>query len=182
MSSDQAVLVGLVGKTALGDKAAFKVLYDQTAPQVLGLLMSMLPSRDLAEDVLQDTYLKVWHRAGDYHGERGQVTTWLSSIARYRALDIIRSRSFREGGDAATETTVDEMAASAMQRAAADVESSRLQTCMGTLSVDQRQSIGLAFFRGFTHDELALQLDVPLGTVKAWIRRGLQKLRECMES
>ena len=181
MASEQSELVGVIGQVALGDRSAFKLLYDQTAPQVLGLLMSMLQSRDLAEDVLQDTYLKVWHRAADYHQGRGQVTTWLSSIARYRALDIMRASAIRKGEATDADDTLDEISPSAMQAVAANLENSRLQTCLETLSSDQRQSIGLAYYRGFTHDELAAQLAVPLGTVKAWIRRGLQKLRECME-
>lgn len=177
MASDQAKLVDLIGRSALGDRRAFKVLYDETAPRIFALILKMLRDRPLAEEVLQETYLRVWHRAGDYHAERGQVLTWLVSIARYRALDLIRARRDEvEVPDdlAAAQPTPD-------LEAAARSDASRLHRCMQTLTTDQRQTISLAFFHGLTHDELARQLETPLGTVKTWIRRGLARLKECLE-
>ena len=185
MTADQTLLCSLLAKTALGDKNAFKQLYDETSPQLLGLLIGMLRHRDLAEDVLQDTFLKVWHRAGDYHADRGQVTTWLSSIARYRALDTLRAQKVRRKRDQqlGADDTVEPGAADSLSQWAANPgEQARRQDCIGELNENQRQSIGLAFYRGFTHEELSTQLEVPLGTIKAWIRRGLQQLRRCLEA
>jgi len=180
--ADQTELNRLIARTALGDREAFKRLYDCTAPQILGLLMGMLRQKELAEDMLQDTYLKVWHRAGDYHADRGQVTTWLASIARYRALDLIRSRQVRHRHAERPDPSDTDDPPSPLMMAQCQLEEGRLHDCIEALNNDQRQSIGLAFYRGFTHEELAAQLAVPLGTAKAWIRRGLQQLRQCLEA
>ncbi|MCB1676233.1 MAG: RNA polymerase subunit sigma-70, partial [Halioglobus sp.] len=89
MPVEEEQLRSLLSGTAAGDREAFKTLYEATSPRILGLLVQLLKQRDDAEDALQDTYIKVWHRSGDYHAERGRVNTWLSSIARYHALDIL---------------------------------------------------------------------------------------------
>ena len=174
-------LRALLSRTALGDRDAFKALYQATSPQILGLLIHMLGQRDRAEDALQDTYIKVWHRARDYHAERGQVNTWLASIARYRALDLLRADKTRQqrASRAKPELATEDELPDALAQSQSD--NGRLYDCLHQLNDRQRQSIGLAFFRGFTHEELAAQLAAPLGTVKAWIRRGLQQLRLCLE-
>ena len=180
MPETNPALVRLMSRVSLGDRSAFERLYEETSPNIMGLLHSMLPQRDLAEDVLQDTFVKVWHRAADYHPERGQVSTWIASIARYGAIDAIRANSVRRGSDDGLEALPDD-ASGALDRIAEDQDEQRLYYCLDTLSSDQKQSITLAFFRGYTHDELASQLSTPLGTVKAWVRRGLKKLRECLD-
>ncbi len=179
MKSDQQ-LVHLVAQVALGDRAAFKALYDQTAPNIMGLLRSMLRNEGLEEDLLQDTFIKVWHRAGDYHSERGRVTTWIASIARNAAIDALRAAKIRQGDDALVSSLPDETR-DAFTQLASHADEALLHNCMGTLNEDQKHSIGLAFFAGYTHPELANQLGKPLGTVKAWVRRGLSKLKECLE-
>jgi len=181
MSESNHTLSILLAQTALGDKRAFHALYETTSPQIMGLLMSMLRRRDLAEDLLQDTYVKVWHRAGDYHAQRGQVSTWIASIARYAAIDLLRSEAIRRPASDDTDSAVDPLA-SASRALVEDEDQSRLLECLDALSSDQRQTISLAFYRGYTHEELALQLATPLGTVKAWIRRGLNRLRECLDT
>ncbi|MFK7831042.1 MAG: sigma-70 family RNA polymerase sigma factor [Congregibacter sp.] len=173
-------LVTLMARVSMGDRSAFKILYEETAPNIMGLLGSMLRQKDLAEDLLQDTFVKVWHRASDYHPERGQVTTWIASIARYAAIDTLRASKLRPSSDIPMETLSDS-AAETLELLASQSDQERLYYCMDVLSAEQKQSISLAFFRGYTHDQLAEQLDTPLGTVKAWIRRGLLKLRECLE-
>lgn len=180
MASANESLIKLMAQVALGDRRAFQSLYEETAPDIMGLLSSMLRQRELAEDLLQDTFVKVWHRASDYHPERGQVTTWIASIARYAAIDSLRSRKIRQGDDSGLSTLADENP-DALERIAGLSEQQKLYHCMDTLSAEQKQSISLAFYRGYTHDELAQQLNSPLGTVKAWVRRGLKKLRECLE-
>lgn len=180
MSESNPALARLMSRVSLGDRGAFQSLYEETSPHIMGLLQSMLSQRELAEDVLQDTFVKVWHRAGDYHPGRGQVNTWIASIARYGAIDAIRANKVRRGSDDALETIPDG-ATQALDHIAGDQDEQRLYQCLDTLSADQKQSISLAFFRGYTHDELASQLATPLGTVKAWVRRGLKKLRECLD-
>lgn len=180
MTASNDALIHLMSRVSLGDRSAFETLYDETSPHVMGLLSSMLRRREVAEDVLQDTFVKVWHRAADYHPERGQVNTWIASIARYAAIDLLREGKHRQTQDDVLDTLPDD-AASALEEIAGASEEDRLHYCIGTLSADQRQTITLAFFRGYTHEELASQLARPLGTVKAWVRRGLSKLRECLE-
>lgn len=180
MRQGNETLVRLMARVSLGDRRAFRSLYEATAPDVSGLLHAMLPSPDAVDDALQDTYVKVWHRADDYHPERGQVNTWIASIARYRAIDMLRSRRIRSGSDAGLAELPDP-SEDVFETVSDAREHARLSSCMGTLSDDQQRSISLAFFRGYTHEEVAGEFDTPLGTVKAWIRRGLQKLRECLE-
>lgn len=181
MSSPNTGHADLLARVALRDRRAFSALYDATAPQVMGLLMGMLRRRDIAEDVLQDTYVKVWHRAADYHPQRGQVNTWIASIARYAAIDALRAEKVRQPDATDVDALADDGAVT--EGLAESVsEEDRLRHCINTLSGDQRQTISLAFFRGFTHEELAAEMAIPLGTIKAWVRRGLRKLRECLES
>lgn len=177
MAWDQAVLARLLARSAQGDRAAFKRLYEDTAPRVFGLLLKMIRERTAAEDVLQETYLRVWHRAGDYHADRGQVISWLVSIARYRALDLLRAR--RAGAEPPElELAAEQWPDGVLSTTA---EAGALRRCLDTLSSDQRQSIAFAFFHGLSHGELARRLGTPLGTVKTWIRRGLARLKDCLE-
>lgn len=180
MANDNARLVGLMARVALGDRQAFRALYEATAPDICGLLHSMLEQADAVDDALQDTYVKVWHRAGDYHAERGQVNTWIASIARYLAIDVLRSRQRRPESDVALASLPD-LQSNTLDEVSTDAEFARLAACLETLTGDQQQTISLAFFRGYTHEEVASVVDTPLGTVKAWMRRGLRKLRECLE-
>lgn len=180
MAQPNEALSALMARVALGDRRAFRSLYDATAPDVTGLLHGLLRQHDAVDDALQDTYVKVWHRAADYHPGRGQVNTWIASIARYRAIDMLRARQRRAGSDDGLTEIPDQQADIIEQLSGASTQQ-RLGACMDTLSNDQQQSISLAFYRGYTHDELAEAFGTPLGTVKAWIRRGLKKLRECLE-
>lgn len=179
--AEQEELARLLQATARGDRQAFARLYELTAPKLLGAGVYMLKRRELAEDVLQDLFVKVWHRASEYHAERGGVLTWLYSVQRYLALDKLRAQrptqeldedmsdtlAF-EGPDPATMAMSNEMAA-------------RVHKCLDTLSAEQRRSVTLAFFEGLTHAELTQKLQIPLGTVKSWIRRGLISLQKCLE-
>lgn len=179
MEQDQ--LAGLLHATASGDRAAFARLYEHTAPRLLGAAVHMLKRRELAEDVLQDLFVKVWHRASEYHAERGSVLTWLYSVQRYLALDKLRAMKPTETLD---EELGDALAADEPDPAALAISgdmSARVHDCMKTLTDDQRRSVSLAFFEGLTHAELTQRLGTPLGTVKSWIRRGLLSLQRCLE-
>ncbi len=180
MAKDNDTLVALMSRVALGDRRAFRSVYDATASDICGLLHGMLGQADAVDDALQETYVKVWHRAGDYHPDRGQVNTWIASIARYRAIDVLRAKKRRSGTDDELATLPD-LRSDVLELVSGDADVDRLASCLETLSGDQQQSISLAFYRGYTHEEVASVFGTPLGTVKAWIRRGLKKLRECLE-
>lgn len=170
-------LEALLEATARGDDSAFRMLYERTAPLLLGLSLKLLRRRDAAEDVLQDAFIRIWHNAGEYHRDRGRVLTWMASIVRYRAIDVLRRRRI-DGEDPDQQDSGP--GPFELLQSADDAE--RLMRCLGLLGERQSRSITLAFFEGLSHRELAGRLQEPLGTVKTWIRRGLASLRECLES
>lgn len=197
--SPNEILRNLLRATAQGESAAFRTLYDETSARLFAVALAMLQDSALAEDVLQDAFVQIWHRAGDYHADRGNVLTWLTTIVRYRAIDLLRKR--RRGGPADEPRSFDVDPAdidyllvqdddtansgdgtSPLACAISSEENSQLRDCVERLSNSQQKSVALAFFRGFTHKELADCLAEPLGTIKSRLRRSLARLRECLES
>lgn len=178
--ADQAELMRLLQATARGDEQAFRKLYEKTSPALLGLCMRMLKDRNKAEEVLQEAFVKIWYHAAEYHEERGRVSTWLTSIVRYRALDALRSQLPQHSADAEMlETASDEPGP--LQWLVTGDEMNAFQGCLEQLSGEQKQLIVLSFIEGLTHQQLTQRVDSPLGTIKSWIRRGLQSLRRCLE-
>ncbi|MDX6849137.1 sigma-70 family RNA polymerase sigma factor [Gilvimarinus sp. SDUM040013] len=169
----------LLCATAEGDRRAFNELYRLTSGKMYAVCLQLLQRKDLAEEALQEAYVRVWHNACDYHSDKGSVVVWMVSIARYRALDILRSAAYRrEGRESDLEQSDEHTPEDALfdQR-----DRVRIDECMDTLEDGQRQMIQLAYFRGLTHAELTEHTGSPLGTIKSWIRRGLQKLKRCLE-
>jgi RNA polymerase sigma-70 factor (ECF subfamily) len=175
-----AGLEQLLARYALGDRAAFKALYDGTAPRIYGSLLRLLRRRDVAEDVLQETFVAVWRRAGDYRADKGHPITWLTSIARYRALDILRRQGrelpMPENADPVDESLQEEHDSFAARAAR------RLDSCMELLGAEQQRCVRLAYVDGLTHADIARSLSTPLGTVKSWLRRALLALKQCMDA
>ncbi len=166
--------------TAGGDRSAFAQLYTRTSPKLFGLVLRIVRRRDLAEDVLQEAYLRIWDHAADYRPERGAASAWMGRIARNRALDWYRKQS-RDPVRAGPEPGPDETRWSELARDQVDSEGQQLKDCLAELEAPQRDCILLAFVEGYTHQELALRLERPLGTVKSLIRRGLARLKACIE-
>ena len=169
----------LLARCALGDQDAFARLYQETSGKLYGVAMNIL--RDSrAEEVMQDAYVRIWHRAADYRPDKGSAMAWMASIVRNRALDILRRPNIEssvEDQDVWEGDTPGPLEAT-MQRA----EAKALLRCLEQLESSQRQVMTLAFFHGMAHAELAQHVKQPLGTVKSWIRRGLQRLKGCLES
>lgn len=181
MATEQDELAQLLQATARGDRAAFARLYERTAPKLLAAGMHMLKRREFAEDVLQDVFVKVWHRASEYHAERGSALTWLYSVQRYLALDRLRAqRPTQEIDEELTNTLAFEGPDPAALAIGSDM-AARVRGCLEELTDVQRRSVTLAFFEGLTHMELTQRLQQPLGTVKSWVRRGLMSLQRCLE-
>ncbi|HEX6591791.1 MAG TPA: sigma-70 family RNA polymerase sigma factor [Moraxellaceae bacterium] len=175
-------LAPLLYRTALGDQRAFEQLYRLSSPQLFGVALALLRRRDLAEEVLQEAYVKVWHAAGSYQPERGTATTWLATIVRRSAIDRLRrNRSELPSLPEPDWDLVEDDGPGPLERMLEDADARRLARCLEHLDERQRESVRLAFFHGLTHTELADKLATPLGTVKAWIRRGLEKLKGCLQ-
>ncbi|MGV8835242.1 sigma-70 family RNA polymerase sigma factor [Cellvibrio sp.] len=171
----------LLSATAQGDRLAFADLYRQTAGKLYAISLQMLRRRDLAEEAVQEAFVRIWHNAGDYQQEKGTVLTWMISIVRYRALDMLRAtKSRRETGDEGLEEALDEQ--SPEQELYEQRDRVRIDRCMDRLDEGSRQAIEMAYFRGLTHMEVCDQMETPLGTIKTWIRRGLERLKRCLES
>lgn len=174
----------LLRATAAGDLQSFRRLYEASSSHLFGLLLRMLKRRDWAEEALQDCYLKIWQKADTYSPDKGAPLTWLMTVARYRALDLLRMKrpevEMPEESEAPPMTFFDEAGEDPLLRAVEREGLGRLQACMGGLPEEQRRSVLLAYYQGYTHQEMARVLNAPLGTVKSWVRRGLQRLRECL--
>ena len=175
-------LSAAIRRVAAGDRAALRLVYDETAAKLFGVCLRILNDQSEAEDVLQEVYLNVWRRAGAFDEARASPITWLVAIARNRAIDRLRSgRVLRlsEPIDAANEVPdVAPLAAEVLENAQ---EKARLNDCLGELEARQAAAIRAAFLEGLTYEALAQRDGVPLGTMKSWIRRGLAKLRACLE-
>jgi RNA polymerase sigma-70 factor (ECF subfamily) len=180
---DSARIATLLVATAAGDDRAFAELYDRTSPRVFGLMLRMLRRPELAQEAMQECYVRVWRHADTYCPERGEPQAWLIGVARHRALDLLRARALRtdghEVGDAALAGLADSAIGPELSAMAGD-DASRLNRCLQLLRPELRHSLQLAYYRGLSHSELAHALGAPLGTVKAWVRRGLQQLRSCL--
>jgi RNA polymerase sigma-70 factor (ECF subfamily) len=173
-------LPALLGAVAGGDRSALRALYDQQSVRLFGIANAILRDRDAAADALHDAFLRISQRAGQFDPARGEASAWLGGIVRHAALDLARRRGREMPSDDPTlgDRPVEP---EALERVAAHAEGRRLRDCLAALETKNRQGIVLAFVHGFSHAQVAARLDLPLGTVKSWIRRGLAQLRECLQ-
>ena len=170
-----------------GDRAAFRDLYDLAAGSLLAIAIRILRNREAAEEALQEAFLAIWQKAGQYAPERGFAYPWMAMIVRNRAIDKARAGRRHAGAatlDEAIDMDPERLASPWAPRLfpAADAEARDVRICLSRLNDNSRRAIALAFYEGLTHEELAERLGAPLGTVKSWVRRGLQSLKECLDS
>ena len=184
---DNEHLAALLARCTLRDENAFADLYQLTSAKIFGVLLRVLRRRDWAEEALQETYLRVWSHAKEYRPDRGAPMVWLISIARYRAFDQLRRRNYTATHETNAQdfkealSEADPALMTGVEALYDDSKYRALQDCLAQLEDNQRQSLMLAFCEGFTHAELSYRMHAPLGTVKSWIRRGLQQLKQCMQ-
>lgn len=174
-------LAKLLIRTGQGDRQAFEMLYQATSAKLFGLALRILASRDLAEEALQDAFVKIWHSADSYREDKAAVMTWMTAIVRNRCIDLLRTKSPEQG--LGEDASFDDWASDdlgPLEKAATRSETKALLNCMSQLAPLQRQAFALSYFHGLPHEQLAKQLAQPLGTVKTWLRRGLDTLKNCM--
>ncbi|MDX9766276.1 MAG: sigma-70 family RNA polymerase sigma factor [Ectothiorhodospiraceae bacterium] len=182
-------LHALLAASALGDRAAFARLYRATAPKLFPLALRILKSRGLAEECLQDAYVKVWQHAADYRPQVAAPLTWMVSILRNRALDLLRRNRREQVLDDPEQLVplldlIQQRDGDPNEPATGLDEPDRraLLACLEVLREDQRQGLLLAYFEGLTHAEVAARMNIALGTIKSWIRRGLEQLKRCLDT
>lgn len=171
----------LLQACARGDRSALQSLYAATAPQLFGLALSILRSRDLAEDVVQDSFVLIWRHAHGFDPDRGTAMAWLARIVRNQCFDLMRRRGRESPLDDALMHSWEDPAPGPADLTALSRDARRLRACLDELDEGPRKSMILAYYEGLTFAEVAGRVGVPLGTVKSWIRRGLIQLRGCME-
>jgi RNA polymerase sigma-70 factor (ECF subfamily) len=177
-SSDE--LAALIGAVAAGDRAAFRAVYERTSAKLYGICLRLLGSEAEAEDVLQEAYVTVWRNARRFDSAKASAITWLAGIARNKAIDRLRRRRpVADGLEAAAEVPDEGPLATAVIEQKDDAR--RLAHCLDELDERARAMIRAAFLDGASYPELAEREGVPLGTMKSWIRRGLMRLKGCLE-
>lgn len=178
----------LLARVGQRDHAAFEQVYRLTSAHLYGVALRILNREDLAEEVLQEAYVNVWNQANSYAAGLATPMTWLISVVRNKALDWLRHNKIADESTRASTDDDDHAHDIADERAdpaalfLQATEKSGIRHCMATLEAAQRQSLALAYYDGLSHAELAAHLQAPLGTVKAWVRRGLEKLKKCLDN
>jgi RNA polymerase sigma-70 factor (ECF subfamily) len=169
-------LAQLLQRCAAQDPAAFRTLYDKTSPILFARLLRMLRRRSVAEEALQDVYVRIWQRAGQFEAGRGRALAWMVTIARYCAIDLMRRERMTLISDGSLAEIADEPDGDSVTLE----KPNNFDHCIGKLNDNTRQCLTLAFVEGRSHDEIAQLTTNPLGSVKSWIRRGLLALRDCL--
>jgi RNA polymerase sigma factor (sigma-70 family) len=178
--ADRDELNRLLIQTGRNDQKAFAELYKRTSSKLFGVCLRMLRDRGEAEEVLQETYTTVWRHAGGFDAAKASAITWMITLSRNKAIDRLRQHREEILDDASKlEEAVDDQPSPAA-RAEASEEYRRLQHCLDQLEPQHRDSVRAAFFTGATYNELATRRNVPLGTMKSWIRRSLLLLNTCL--
>lgn len=172
----------LIAQVAAQDRAAFRALYARTSAKLMGTLLRILGNRGEAEDALQEVFTRVWLRAARFDATRGRGMTWLIAIARNHAIDRLRQRGDVQGADEDAVDALPDDSPSAERRLIAKDQAGRLADCFATLEPDRADAVRGAYLGGLTYQDLASRYDVPLNTMRTWLRRSLLKLRECLDT
>ena len=173
-------LSALLSLTSSKDKQAFAELYNSTNMKLFGVCLRILRKQEVAEEILQEVYVKIWHRAGDYQSERGSPISWMCAIARNHALDEVRKRRMVFVDDAAGIDNVPDPANSPEGELEVSDEMRRLNQCLSQLEKPKREAVILAYLEGCSRAELAERFGQPVGTIKTWLHRSLKNLKDCL--
>jgi len=173
-------LVWLLAAVAKGDEAAFERLYTATRAKLFGVVLRILRRQDLAEEVIQEVYVKIWNSAGQFNPGVASPITWMASIARNRAIDVVRKK-----GETSIEEEPSAMEVAAdtpdpLARREMTEELRRLLECVGQLEPERQKLVLLAYYNGWSREQLAAKFEKPVNTVKTWLRRSMLDIRACL--
>lgn len=182
---DPAQLRSWLHGAAQQDAAAFRSLYDATSARLYGFALRILGKRELAEDALQDSFVAIWHGAGSYQSHLAAPMTWMTTIVRNKCFDVLRHAGVTvdlddERFDGKVLRALQDPGATPIEALEMSREAQALAYCMAALEGLHRQVLGLAFFHDLSHQEVAHHMALPIGTVKTWIRRSLERLKTCL--
>lgn len=175
----------LLARCALRDQKALEALYAQTSARFYGLVLKMLRDTEWANEVVQDAYIKIWNNSQRFNASKASGMTWMTTIVRNSALDRIRERKRNpllqnEQLDEIETVMLDSETPTPDQQTDTDYELNQLMQCLKHLNQQQQKAVMMSFYHGYSHQELSEKLIVPLGTIKGWVRRGLEQLRGCL--
>jgi RNA polymerase sigma-70 factor (ECF subfamily) len=175
-----AELVWLLAAVAKGDEAAFERLYTATRAKLFGVVLRILRRQDLAEEVIQEVYVKIWNSAGQFNPGVASPITWMASIARNRAIDVVRKKSETSIEEEPSAMDVAADTPDPLARREMTEELRRLLECVGKLEPDRQKLVLLAYYNGWSREQLAVKFEKPVNTVKTWLRRSMLDIRACL--
>ena len=182
LASEKAEYENLLGAVARQDRNAFRALYDTASPKLYATILRIVRNRSSADEILQDVFLRIWQKADSFAPDAGPARAWMNSIARNRAIDVLRQKSFvlaDNGGE--NEVALYERIAEDRDREADVVDNASLRRCLATIEEPARSCILLAYYEGYSREELAQRYDRPVNTIKTWLHRSVAALRTCLD-
>lgn len=181
-STHNDTLAQLLSRAGLGDRSAFAALYEATKSKLFAVSLRIVRERHIAEEVLQESFVSIWHHAADYATAKSAPMTWMTTIVRNRSLDIVRRPHIEVADeDDYFQLNMEDARPTPPEELSTKRDQAQIVRCMQGLDQDQHRAISMAFFNGLSHSEVAEKIGKPLGTVKTHIRRGLMKLKECLD-
>jgi RNA polymerase sigma factor (sigma-70 family) len=181
-SKDNTELAALLEAAGRRDRAAFKALYDRVAPKLFAIALRILRDRGPAEDALQEIFLRIWQNAASFSPDAGSAMGWLTAIARNRAIDILRARRSAPLTAMSETTELWENIAAMDGGEAERLNLATLRRCLGAIEEPARSCVLLAYYEGYSREELARRFDKPVNTIKTWLFRSLTLLKSCLDS
>jgi RNA polymerase sigma-70 factor (ECF subfamily) len=182
LKTEKAELADLLRAVAREDRAAYKRLYEQAGPKLFGIVLRITRNRSAAEDILQDVFLRIWQNAHSFSPDAGPPMAWLSSIARNRAIDVLRQKTFVSvASDNEDETDWFERIADPRDLEDEMMNIAALRHCLGQIEEPARICVLLAYYEGYSREELAERYGKPVNTIKTWLHRSLAVLKDCLE-
>lgn len=179
---DPQTLELLLVKCSMGDQAAFAKLYQLVSSKLNGIAYRILHNRDTANEVLQEAFVQIWRNASEYRADKAEPMTWMGSIVRYRSYDRVKYENRRiEGAHQQADIDNFDHIESAQKSGvqACEIDQS-IAVCLSTLEPNQRKSVLMAYYYGYSREEISNEYNTPVNTIKSWLRRGIERLQQCL--